>query len=100
MRRGKALIAAVLFLTAGMWVLFEYCNGNAGVNFGDQLSANKITINLTTTGVPMLIGVPLLGIGLLLLLIAFIGAIVAQFRRPPEPEREESSARREVPFEE
>jgi len=100
MRSGRVLIAAVLFLSAGLWVLFTYCNGSAGMNVGDQLSANKITIDLTTTGMPMLVGLPLAGIGLLLMLIAFIGAIVAQFRRPRDVVREDESPRREVPFEE
>ena len=34
------------------------------------------------------------------MLIAFIGAIVAQFRRPRDVVREDESPRREVPFEE
>jgi hypothetical protein len=100
MKSGRVLIAAVFFLGAGLWVLFEYCNGNAGMNFGSELSANKVSIDLTTSGVPMLVGFPLAGMGLLLMLIAFIGAIVGQFRRPREVEGKEISARREAPFEE
>ena len=100
MKSGRVLIAAVLFLGAGLWVLFEYCNGSAGLNFGNELSANRVSIDLTTTGVPMLVGFSLAGIGLLLLLIAFIGAIVGQFRRPRESEHEKISSRRETPFEE
>jgi len=56
MKSGRLLIAAVLFLGVGLWVLFEYCNGSAGLNFGNELSANRVSIDLTTTGVPMLVG--------------------------------------------
>jgi len=100
MKSGRVLIAAVLFLGAGLWLLFEYCNGNAGMNFGNEVSANKVSIDLTTSGVPMLVGSSVAGIGLLLMLIAFIGAIVGQFRHPRESEREKTSSRRETPFEE
>jgi len=100
MRSGRVLIAAVLFLGAGLWVLFTYCNGTVSLNVGNSLTANKLTMDITTVGVPTLVGLPLVGIGLLLMLIAFIGAIVGQFRRPREVEREETSSRREAPFEE
>ena len=100
MRMGRVLMAAVLSLGAGLWVLFNYCSGNAGVNFSSEVAGNKVSLDLTTTGIPMLVGVPLVGIGLFLMLIAFIGAIVAQFRRPREVVREDTSARREIPFEE
>jgi hypothetical protein len=100
MRTGRLLIAAVLFLSAGLWVLFAYCNGNVGLTFGDSLTANKVSMDITTTGMPMLIGLPLAGLGLLLMLIAFLGAIVIQFRGPREVVREDESPRREIPFEE
>ena len=99
MRSGRVLIAAVLFLSAGLWVLFNYCHGNAGLNFSSDLTANKVSLDLTTAGMPMLIGIPLAGIGVLLLLIAFIGAIVAQFREPRVEVREDVSPRRDMPFE-
>lgn len=100
MRSGRVLIAALLFLGAGLWVLFNYCHGNAGLSFSSDLSGNKVSLDMTTTGMPMLIGLPLLGLGLVLMLIAFIGAIVAQFRRPAEVVREDVTPRREIPFEE
>ena len=100
MRTGRVLIAAVLFLGVGLWVLFAYCNGTVGVTFGDSLTANKLTMNITTAGVPTLMGLPLVGIGLLLMLIAFMGAIVMQFRKPREAPREDETPRREIPFEE
>jgi hypothetical protein len=100
MKTGRVLIAAVIFLGAGLWVTFAYCNGTVGMNFGDSLAACKLTIDITTMGVPVLVGIPLVGIGMLLMTIAFIGAIVAQFRRPQAVVHEDVSPRRDVPFEE
>jgi len=100
MKTGRVLIGAVLFLGAGIWVLFEYCNGTAGMNFGDSLSACKLTIDITTVGMPVIVGIPLVGFGMLLMTIAFIAAIVAQFRRPRAVAKEAVSPRREMPFEE
>ncbi len=99
MRAGRVLIGAVLFLGAGLWVIFAYCKGTVGLNFGDSIAANKLTIDVTTMGIPMLVGVPLVGIGLVLMLIALIAAIVAQFREPRVAEREDVSPRRDMPFE-
>lgn len=100
MRSGRVLISAIVCLVAGIWVLFENCQGNVGVTFGDSLTANKLSMDATTVGVPMLIGLPLVGLGTLLTLIAFIGAIVMQFRKTPQIEREDESPRRDLPFEE
>ncbi|KAA6457276.1 hypothetical protein DYQ86_23405 [Acidobacteria bacterium AB60] len=100
MRLARLFIAVVVFLTAGLWVLFAYCTGNAGLNFSTDLSANHIALNLTTAGAPMLIGLGLVFIGLLLAIIAFLASIVAQFRRPLPEKREEVAPRREIPFEE
>jgi hypothetical protein len=102
MRSGRVLIAAVVFLAVGLWVLFNYCHGTTGFNVGIPVSATSVHIDLTTTGVPALVGVPLAGLGALLLVIAFLGALVGQFRRrEPEPEAApEVPAKRYEPFEE
>jgi hypothetical protein len=94
------LIAAALFLGAGLWLVFAYCDGSTGLNFGYPLSACKLTLDVTTTGVPVLMGIPMVGLGSFLMLIALIAAIVGQFRRPREVEREQASSRRGTPFEE
>jgi hypothetical protein len=99
MRTGRVLIGAVLFLGAGIWVLFAYCNGTTGANFGYPLSGCKLTIDLTTMGTPVAVGIPLVGIGMLLMVIAFIGAIVAQFQGPRVESRKDIAPRREMPFE-
>lgn len=99
MKTGRALIAAVLFIGAGLWVTFAYCNGTVGFNAAYPVSATKLTVDITTTGVPVMVGLPLVTIGLLLLMIAFIAAVVAQFRGPRAVEHEDVSPRRGMPFE-
>ena len=99
MKTGRVLIGAVLFLGTGVWVLFAYCNGTTGFNFGYPLSGCKLSIDVTTVGPPVLVGISLMGIGVLLMVIALIGAIVAQFQGPRIVVREEVSPRREMPFE-
>jgi hypothetical protein len=100
MKTGRVLIGAVLFLGAGIWVIFTYCNGTVGLNFGYPISTTKITVDITTVGVPVIVGIPLVGFGMLLMTVAFIAAIVAQFRRPRVVAKEDVSPRRDMPFEE
>jgi hypothetical protein len=99
MRTGRVLIGAVLFLGAGIWVLFAYCNGSTGLSFGYPLTGCKLTLDITTIGAPVLVGVPLVGIGIVLMAIAFIAAIVAQFQGPRAVERKDVAPRRDMPFE-
>jgi hypothetical protein len=99
MRTGRVLIGAVLFLGAGIWVLFAYCNGTTGLSFGYPLSGCKLTLDITTIGAPVLAGVSLVGMGLLLMAIAFIAAIVAQFQEPRVVVDKDVSPRRDMPFE-
>ena len=98
MRLGRIVIAAVLFLAAGLSVLFYFCHGNTGFSVGIPVSATKLSIDLTTTGVPVLVGLPLAALGALLLLIAFIAAIAGLFfEHDAEPDPEFPS-KREEPF--
>jgi hypothetical protein len=99
MRSGRILIAAVVFLAAGCWVLFNYCHGTVGMSFGFPVSATNLHMEMTTTGMPALVGVPLTGLGALLLVIAFLGAVVGQFRREKERVVEALPEKREEPFE-
>jgi len=93
MRMSRTLIVAVIFLGVGLWLIFAYCNGNAGLNLGTPISNTKLTIDLTTMGAPVLIGLPLIVLGMLLLAIAFIAAIIAQFRSRETPPQIEAPSR-------
>jgi hypothetical protein len=81
----RPLIAAVVFLAAGLWLLFAYCTGNVGASAGDAWSAVTLKICTTTSGVPALAGTILALAGVLLLLLSFVCAVVAQFRGKPQP---------------
>jgi hypothetical protein len=100
MRSDRILIGAVLFLAIGVGLICAYCNGTTGLSFGYPLAETSLHIDITTVGVPVLVGLPLIGVGLVLLLATLILAIVAQFH-PAKPGRPvELSAKRREPFEE
>lgn len=99
MKSDRVLIFAVLFLAAGVGVLCAYVNGTTGLSFGYPFSANKLSIDITDVGVPLLVGLPLIGIGLLLMAIAFIAAIVSQFRPAESRRAVDMPAKRRGPFE-
>lgn len=78
-RADRWVIAAVVFLTAGLWTLFNFCHGDAGLAFALPVSGSKVSLNVTTTGWPVLLGVPLTVIGALLLAATFVVALMQQF---------------------
>lgn len=80
MRADRLLIGAVLLLGGGLWLIFAYCHGTTGLSFALPVSNTKLNIDVTTMGAPVLAGVPLVILGLLMMAVAFLAAIVAQFR--------------------
>lgn len=80
-RADRWVIAAVVFLTAGLWTLFNFCHGDAGLAFALPISGSKVSLNLTTMGWPVLVGIPLTLIGALLLVAAVVVALMEQFIR-------------------
>jgi hypothetical protein len=100
MKSDRWIIAAVLFLAAGLGLLFGFTDGTASMNVGYPFSATKLHVDITTIGIPALVGLPLVAAGALMLFFALIAAIVSQFRRPePEPARD-LPLKRQEPFEE
>ena len=85
MKSDRLVIAAVLFLAAGLGLLFGFTDGTTGLNVGYPFSVTRLHVDITTTGIPALVGMPLVAAGALLLFFALIAAIVSQFRRPSEP---------------
>lgn len=79
MRSDRILIGAVLFLGIGLILILGYCNGTTSLNFGYPWSGTSVHIDITTSGIPVLIGFPLTVIGLVLLLAVLILDVVAQF---------------------
>jgi len=84
MKSDRLVIFAVLFMAAGLGLLFGFTDGTTGLNVGYPFAATKLHVDITTTGIPVLAGIPLVGAGALFLLFALIAAIASQFRRNEE----------------
>lgn len=94
MRADRMLIVTGVFLGVGLWCLFAFCKGNVGVGFALPVAGTKFNMDVTTTGLPALIGMPVTIIGLVLLVISLVAAIMGQFR-PYPPRRKSLDADRE-----
>lgn len=81
MKSDRLVIFAILFLGAGLGLIFGFTDGATGLNVGYPFSATRLHVDITTTGIPALVGVPLLAAGAVLLFFALIAAIASQFRR-------------------
>ena len=78
------LVIAVASLAAGLFVIFYFCNGTTGVQFGWPLSACSIHIDVTTTGGGVPLAVVLTLVGAFLLIVATVIALIGLFRRKRE----------------
>jgi hypothetical protein len=78
------LVAAVASLAAGLFVIFYFCNGTTGLQFGWPLSDSSIHIDITTTGAGVPVAVALTLTGAFLLIVAFVIALIGMFRRKSE----------------
>lgn len=81
MKPDRFVIAGVLFLSWGLWLIFGYCTGNTGISLGTPLSASSLNICITTNGPGALGGPVLILFGILMLVWALLWSIVGQFRR-------------------
>jgi hypothetical protein len=79
MRSDGPLILAVLFLAAGLTIIFGYGVGTAGFNAAYPFSAANLQMSITTTGPAAIGGMALTLLGVLLLAWALICALVGQF---------------------
>jgi hypothetical protein len=79
MKSDGPLILAVLFLAAGLTMIFAYGVGTAGFNAAYPFSAANLQMSISTAGPAAIGGLGLTALGLLLLVWALICAIVAQF---------------------
>ena len=78
MRANRPLILAVLFLAAGLGLIFAYCQGNTSMSLAFPFSASILQMAVTTAGPAAVGGVFLTAFGLLLLIWAFLMAIVGE----------------------
>jgi len=100
MKSDRLVIAAVLFLAGGLGLLFGFTNGTTALNVAYPFAQTRLHVDITTTGIPALIGIPLLAAGALLLFFALIAAIASQFRRPEPILTLDLPTKRREPFEE
>jgi len=76
----RLFLAGVVFLVIGVWLLASYCNGDAGFQAGDSISAFSIKLDITTVGYPTIVGVPAVMLGSLLLIASAIASLVLELR--------------------
>jgi hypothetical protein len=79
MKSDGPLILAVLFLAAGLTLIFMYGVGTAGFSAAYPFSAANLHVSISTNGPAAMGGLGLTALGLLLMVWALICAIVAQF---------------------
>jgi hypothetical protein len=87
MKPDRFVIASVLFLAWGLWLIIDYCHGAVGMNAVFPMSGASLNICITTYGPGAPGGVVLTAIGVLLLIWALIWSIVGQFRRDGSREK-------------
>ena len=75
------LVTAVACLVAGLWVLFAFCHGTAGVQLAAPISGASVHLDITTTGLPAMLGVGVTALGAFLLIVATIIALIGLFQR-------------------
>jgi hypothetical protein len=78
MKSERPLIASVLFLAAGLSLIFGYCNGASSFNAAFPVAASVFHLDITTAGPAALGGITLTALGVLLLVWALLAAIVDQ----------------------
>jgi uncharacterized membrane protein len=92
-RLKGVLIVSVLCLAVGVGLIFGFCNGTTGFNFGYPMSGTSLHIDITTKGIPALSGLALSLLGAFLLVVSFFIALSGMFGRG-----EPALTRREEPF--
>lgn len=93
------ILISVVCLAAGVSVLFAYCNGTTGFTAGYPFSNTSLHLEITTTGVPALAGVPLTLLGAFLLILAWFVALFSR-RKKRDDADEIAPRRRGEPFQE
>jgi hypothetical protein len=102
MRIDRWLIAALLFIGSGVWLILAWCHGTVGFNFAYPFDGTKLAFDVTSVGFPVIVGIPLVALGLLFMLIALLAALIAQFHSADSTaprSREPEFTRLNIPFE-
>jgi TRAP-type C4-dicarboxylate transport system permease small subunit len=91
MNAERTLIVSVALLALGLGLIFGFCHGSAGFSAAYPASGASFQLSLTTTGIPAEAGVAATVFGIVLLLAAFLQAIVEQVRWPHQASRHQGS---------
>lgn len=78
MRADRPLLAAAVFLAAGLWLIFFYGTANNGFSAAFPFSNSTLRLDMTITGPGAVGAVALAAIGALLLALAVLTAIISQ----------------------
>ena len=81
MKADRPLILAVLILASGLALICVYCTGNTSMSMAYPMSSSVLQVAVTTSGPAALGGVALTMLGLLLLVWAFLCAIIGETGR-------------------
>jgi hypothetical protein len=79
MRVDRPLVGAVIFLSIGLGLIIAYCHGTTGFSASYPFAGSTLHLDLTTTGPAVLGGVLCTALGCLLLVWAFLAALVSLF---------------------
>jgi uncharacterized protein (DUF697 family) len=79
MKSDGPLILAVLFLAAGLTIIFAYGTGTSGFNAAYPFAAANLNLSIATTGPAAIGGLALTALGLLVMTWALLCALVGQF---------------------
>jgi hypothetical protein len=56
MKSDRLVIFAAVFLAAGLGLIFGFTNGTTGMNVGYPFAESRLHVDITTTGLPALLG--------------------------------------------
>jgi hypothetical protein len=80
MKSDGPMLLAVLFLAAGLFVIFDYGVGTAAFNAAYPLSGASLQLSIATAGPAAMAGLALVTVGVLFLVLALLCAIVGLFQ--------------------
>lgn len=75
------ILISVVCLVVGISVLVTYCHGATSMAFALPVAGTALHMDITTTGAPALLGVVLTALGAILLIAAWIAALMPSRRR-------------------
>jgi len=81
MKSDRPIIVSVLFLAAGLGLIIGYCHGSTNLIAAYPFSGSMLHVSINTSGPGVLGGLICMAVGLVLLVWAFIAAIVSQIRQ-------------------